>query len=103
MPLIQVEDLAETRIAQKISQVPGVGLVSLNGAQRPAVRIQANMDALAAYGLNIDDLRTTISNANQDSPKGSFRRQRSGLHDRCQRSDSSCESVRQSDRRLSQR
>jgi len=72
MPLIQVEDLAETRIAQKISQVSGVGLVSLNGAQRPAVRIQANMDALAAYGLNIDDLRTTISNANQDAPKGSF-------------------------------
>ncbi len=72
MPLIQVEDLAETRVAQKISQVAGVGLVSLNGAQRPAVRIQANMDALAAYGLNIDDLRTTISNANQDGPKGSF-------------------------------
>src|ERR1700735_2216428 len=61
MPLIQVEDLAETRIAQKISQVSGVGLVSLNGAQRPAVRIQANMDALSAYGLNIDDLRTTIA------------------------------------------
>ncbi len=72
MPLIQVEDLAETRIAQKISQVSGVGLVSLNGAQRPAVRIQANMDELASYGLNIDDLRTTISNANQDSAKGSF-------------------------------
>src|SRR5215471_3695766 len=53
MPLIQVEDLAETRIAQKISQVSGVGLVSLNGAQRPAVRIQANIDSLAAYGLNI--------------------------------------------------
>jgi multidrug efflux pump len=72
MPLIQVEDLAETRIAQKISQVSGVGLVSLNGAQRPAVRIQANIDSLAAYGLNIDDLRTTISNANLNNPKGSF-------------------------------
>ena len=72
MPLTQVEDLAETRIAQKISQVSGVGLVSLNGAQRPAVRIQANMQQLAAYGLNIDDLRTTISNANTDAPKGSF-------------------------------
>ena len=72
MPLIQVENLAETRIEQKISQVSGVGLVSLNGAQRPSVRIEANMDALAAYGLNIDDLRTTISNASTDAPKGSF-------------------------------
>ncbi len=72
MPLTAVEDLAETRIAQKISQVAGVGLVSLNGAQRPAVRIEANMDALAAYGISIDDLRTTISNANEDAPKGSF-------------------------------
>ncbi len=72
MPLIQVEDLAETRIAQKVSQVSGVGLVSLNGAQRPSVRIQANMAALAAYGLSIDDLRTTISNASTDAPKGSF-------------------------------
>ncbi len=72
MPLTQVEDLAETRIAQKISQVSGVGLVSLNGAQRPAVRIEANMDALAAYGMSIDDLRTTISQSNIDAPKGSF-------------------------------
>ena len=72
MPLIQVEDLAETRIAQKISQVSGVGLVSLNGAQRPSVRIEANMDALSAYGLNIDDLRTTILNASTDAPKGQF-------------------------------
>jgi len=72
MPLTQVEDLADTRVAQKISQVPGVGLVSLNGAQRPAVRIQANMDALSAYGLSIDDLRTTIANSNTDAPKGSF-------------------------------
>ena len=72
MPITQIEDLAETRIAQKISQLAGVGLVSINGAQRPAVRIQANLQALAAYGLNIDDLRTTISNANSDAPKGSF-------------------------------
>ncbi|HEX4080329.1 MAG TPA: MdtB/MuxB family multidrug efflux RND transporter permease subunit [Rhizomicrobium sp.] len=72
MPLTQVEDLADTRIAQKISQLPGVGLVSINGGQRPAVRIQANLQALAAYGLNIDDLRTTISNANSNSPKGNF-------------------------------
>jgi multidrug efflux pump len=72
MPITQVEDLADTRIAQKISQISGVGLVSINGAQRPAVRIQANLQALASYGLNIDDLRTTISNANTDAPKGSF-------------------------------
>jgi multidrug efflux pump len=72
MPITQIEDLADTRIAQKISQISGVGLVSINGAQRPAVRIQANMQALAAYNLNIDDLRTTISNANSNAPKGSF-------------------------------
>ena len=72
MPLTQVEDLADTRIAQKISQLPGVGLVSINGGQRPAVRIQANLQALAAYGLNIDDLRTTIANANSNAPKGNF-------------------------------
>ncbi len=72
MLLTQVEDLANTRIAQKISQLAGVGLVSINGGQRPAVRVQANLQALAAYGLNIDDLRTTISNANANSPKGNF-------------------------------
>ena len=72
MPLTQVEDLADTRIAQKISQLPGVGLVSIAGGQRPAIRVKANIQALAAYGLNIDDLRTTISNANSNAPKGSF-------------------------------
>ena len=72
LPLTQVEDLADTRIAQKISQLAGVGLVSINGGQRPAVRVRANIQALAAYGLNIDDLRTTIANANSNAPKGSF-------------------------------
>jgi multidrug efflux pump len=72
MQMTQVEDIADTRIAQKISQLPGVGLVSINGGQRPAVRIQANLQALAAYGLNIDDLRTTVSNANANAPKGNF-------------------------------
>ncbi|HEX8028449.1 MAG TPA: efflux RND transporter permease subunit, partial [Vicinamibacterales bacterium] len=72
MPLTQVQDLADTRLAQKISQVAGVGLVSLSGGQRPAVRIQANPRALAAYGLNLDDLRTTISNLNVNTPKGNF-------------------------------
>ena len=72
MPLTQVEDLADTRIASKISQEAGVGLVSISGGHRPAVRVEANPVALAAYGLNIDDLRTTVSNANVNIPKGSF-------------------------------
>src|SRR5271169_3487663 len=72
LPLTQVEDLTDTRLAQKISQLPGVGLVSLSGGQRPAVRVIANLEALAAYGLNIDDLRTTVSNANVNTPKGNF-------------------------------
>src|SRR5207237_721457 len=72
MPLTQIEDLADTRLAQKISQLSGVGLVSISGGNRPAVRIQANLRQLSAYGLNIDDLRTTISNANVNTPKGNF-------------------------------
>jgi multidrug efflux pump len=72
MPLTEVEDLADTRIAQKISQIKGVGVVSISGGQRPAVRIVANPRAMAAYGLNLDDLRTTISNANQNGPKGTL-------------------------------
>src|SRR6201995_337948 len=72
LPLTQVQDLADTRLAQKISQVAGVGLVSLSGGQRPAVRVQINPRALAAYGLNIDDLRTTLGNANVNTPKGNF-------------------------------
>src|SRR6201995_4965748 len=72
LPLTQVEDLANTRLAQKISQQPGVGLVSISGGQRPAVRVQINPRALAAYGLNIDDLRTTLGNANVNTPKGNF-------------------------------
>jgi multidrug efflux pump len=72
LPLPQVEDLADTRLAQKISQLPGVGLVSISGGQRPAVRVRANPRKLAAYGLNIDDLRTTLGNANVNTPKGNF-------------------------------
>src|SRR5579863_4645109 len=72
LPLTQVEDLADTRMAQKISQLNGVGLVSISGGHRPAVRIQAQLRQLAAYGLNIDDLRTTINNANVNTPKGNF-------------------------------
>ena len=70
--LTDVEDMSFTRLAQKISQLPGVGVVSISGGQRPAARIQFNPRALAKYGLNIDDLRTTISNSNSNSPKGSF-------------------------------
>jgi multidrug efflux pump len=72
LTLPQVEDLADTRLAQKISQVAGVGLVSISGGQRPAVRVRANPRALAAYGLNIDDLRTTLGNLNVNTPKGNF-------------------------------
>ena len=72
LPLPQVQALADTRLAQKISQVSGVGLVSISGGQRPAVRIQANPTTLAAYGLNIEDIRTAIGNANVNQAKGSF-------------------------------
>jgi multidrug efflux pump len=72
MPLPKIEDLADTRLATKLSQLPGVGLVSVTGGQRPAVRIQANPTSLAAYGLSLDDVRTAISNANTNQAKGSF-------------------------------
>jgi multidrug efflux pump len=70
--LIDVEDIIEGRVAQKLAQLPGVGLVSISGGQRPSVRIHANPRALAAYGLNLDDLRTTIANLNVNTPKGNF-------------------------------
>ncbi len=72
MPLTDVQNLVSTRLAQKISQVTGVGLVSLSGGQRPAVRIQANTQALASYGIGLDTLRTEISNANSNAAKGNF-------------------------------
>ncbi len=72
LPLPKVEDLADTRLAQKISQLPGVGLVSISGGQRPAVRIQANPTTLAAYGLTLEDLRTAIAAANTNQAKGGF-------------------------------
>jgi multidrug efflux pump len=70
LPLTKVEDLADTTLAQKISQLPGVGLVSISGGQKPAVRIQANPTALAAYGLSLEDLRTVLGQANVDQAKG---------------------------------
>ena len=72
LPLSQVRDLAETRFAQKISQLSGVGLVSISGGQRPAVRIQANPRALAAYGLTLEDLRVVVASANVNQAKGGF-------------------------------
>ncbi len=72
LPLPKLQDLVDTRLAQKISQLPGVGLVSISGGQRPAVRIQANPKALAAYGLSLDDVRTAIGAANVNQAKGSF-------------------------------
>jgi multidrug efflux pump len=70
LPLTRVEDLADTTLAQKISQMTGVGLVSISGGQRPAVRIQANPQALAAYGLSLEDLRTALGLANVNQAKG---------------------------------
>ena len=72
MPMTQVQNLVDTRLAQKISQVPGVGLVGIAGGRRPAVRIQADPGALASLGLSIDDVRTAISAANVNQSKGSF-------------------------------
>jgi multidrug efflux pump len=72
VPLPQVHDLVDTRVAQKLSQLPGVGLVSIAGGQRPAVRIQANPQALAAHGLNLENLRSVIGAANVNQPKGNF-------------------------------
>jgi len=72
MPLPQVEDLADTRLAPKISQLPGVGLVSISGGQKPAVRIRANPTALASYGLNLEDVRSALVAANVNQAKGNF-------------------------------
>ncbi|MGC1414274.1 MAG: efflux RND transporter permease subunit [Candidatus Acidiferrum sp.] len=72
LPLPKIEDLADTMLAQKMAQLPGVGLVSISGGQRPAVRIQANPTALASYGLSLEDLRTALSSANVDQAKGTF-------------------------------
>jgi len=72
MPLTRLEDLVDTRMAQKISQLPGVGLVTLSGGQRPAVRVQVNPKALANTGLTLADVRTAIAKANVNNAKGSF-------------------------------
>ena len=72
LPLTEVQNMVNTRLAQKISQISGVGLVTLAGGQRPAVRVQGNLEALASMGLGLDSLRTAINGANVSSAKGSF-------------------------------
>ena len=72
LPLPKVEDLADTRLAQKISQLPGVGLVSISGGKKPAVRIQANPTSLASYGLTLEDVRTAVAQSNVNQAKGSL-------------------------------
>ncbi|WP_263382120.1 efflux RND transporter permease subunit [Granulicella arctica] len=72
IPLSQVEDLVDTRLAPKISQLSGVGLVSISGGQKPAVRIQANPAALSSYGINMEDLRTAVTNSSVNAAKGNF-------------------------------
>jgi multidrug efflux pump len=72
MPLSQVEDLVDTRLAPKISQLSGVGLVTISGGQKPAVRIQANPAALSSYGINMEDLRTALTQASVNAAKGNF-------------------------------
>ncbi len=72
LPLPAVQKLAESRLTAKISQLPGVGLVSISGGQRPAIRIQANPKALAAYNLSLEDVRIAINNANSNQAKGGF-------------------------------
>jgi multidrug efflux pump len=72
IPLSQVEDLVDTRLAPKISQLSGVGLVSISGGQKPAVRIQANPTALSSYGINLEDLRTAVTQSSVNAAKGNF-------------------------------
>src|SRR5437667_3964840 len=72
MPLTKVEDLADTRLAQRSSQLPGVGLVSISGGQRPAVRIQTNPTKLASFGINLEDVRAAVQQTSVDQAKGSF-------------------------------
>ncbi|HXW57462.1 MAG TPA: efflux RND transporter permease subunit [Candidatus Cybelea sp.] len=72
MPLTQVEDLADTRLSPKISQLPGVGLVTITGGQKPSVRIQVNPTALSSYGINLEDVRTALQQTSVDLAKGNF-------------------------------
>ena len=103
LPLSKVEDLADTRLAQKISQLPGVGLVSISGGQKPAVRVQANPTALSSLGLNLEDLRTAVAAANVNQAKGNFDGKQPVLHDRRERPASIEQRLPPAGHRLSQR
>ena len=86
MALSQVEDLADTRLAPKISQITGVGLVSISGGEKPAVRIQANPTRSGAYGINLEDLRNALTaGTSLNSAKGNFDGPAQGLHHQRQR------------------
>ena len=103
LPLAQVQDLVDTRLAPKISQLSGVGRVTLSGGQKPAVRIQANPVALSSYGINLENLRTALTQASVNAAKGQLRRATSGLPDRRQRPARDERRLRQGRRRLPQR
>ena len=102
MPLSKIEDVADTRLAQKISQLSGVGLVSIVGGQKPAVRIQANPTALSSYGINMEDLRTAIAAANTNQVEGQLQRPDANVPNRRERPASHQLRLRQHCRRLSQ-
>ncbi len=103
MPLTQVQSIVDTRLAQKISQISGVGLVGLAGGQKPAMRIRADTQALASYGLSLAQLRTAITNANANSRQGQLRRAEPLLSDQRQRPARDGRRLQESDRRLSER
>ena len=103
MPLSQVEDLVDTRLAPKISQLNGVGLVTISGGQKPAVRIQANPTALSSYGINLEDLAHRADPGQRECRQREFRWTASGLPDRCQRSTGHQQRLSECGRGLPQR
>ena len=103
LPLTEVQNLVNTRLAQKISQVTGVGLVSLSGGQRPAVRIQADTQALSSYGIGLDTLRSAITAGQLQQRQGQLRRPEALLHDQRQRPAADGRRLQEPDRRLQER
>ena len=103
IPLSKVEDLVDTRLAPKISQLAGVGLVSISGGQKPAVRIQANPTALSSYGIDLESLRDRAHPEQRQRRQGQLRRPPAGLPDRRQRSACNEQGLRRCDRGLSRR
>ena len=103
MPLYQVEDLADTRLSEKISQVPGVGLVTISGGQKPSVRIQLNPTQLASYGITLGTSPRCGGGLQRRYSQGKFRRQEPRLHDRGQRSAALGQGLPAADNRVPQR